>query len=60
MAYNITYPFIIIHSIVTMIYVGLSYFFIIQLKMGLEGAGISILLSELLNLLGIIGNFEFI
>ena len=43
-----------------MIYVGLSYLFIIQLKMGLEGAGISILLSELLNLLGIIGNFEFI
>ena len=54
LAQEITYPFIIIHSIVTMMHVGLGYLFIIQLKMGLEGAGISILLSEILNSLGII------
>lgn len=54
LAQEITYPFIIIHSIVTMMHVGLGYLFIIQLKMGLEGAGISILLSEILNSLGIL------
>ena len=57
MAHNITYPFVIIHTIVTMIYIGLLYIFIIQLKMGLQGAGISILLAEILNLLGIICNY---
>ena len=29
MAHTITYPFVIIHSIVTMIYIGLSYLLII-------------------------------
>lgn len=52
-AYKITYPFTFIHVSTTGLHWLLTWLFMVEFEWGIQGAGIAMLLTEVLNLLGL-------
>jgi MATE family multidrug resistance protein len=54
-AHKVTYPFTFIHFITLGTHWFFSWFLISELEWGIAGAGWAIILTELLNILGLLG-----
>jgi len=56
-ANKITYPFTVIHVVTTLIHWLLTWLFIEIYDLGIQGAGVTIIITEILNLVGLFCNF---
>ena len=53
-AHKVVYPFTFIHLITTCLHFGSTYLLVVTFQMGIAGAGLAILSTEVLNLVGIL------